>query len=367
MRTGTVNPRTSPPKAARNTAQRRRWHAVDANKPTHQTGDKVKQRTRTLLKRASLVIATSLACTAMAQTDSEYPKLRPIQLVVPFPAGSVTDAQIRAIAPEASKRLGQQIVIVNRPGATGTLGPASVAKTAAPDGYTLSVVPSSLVGLPHMQKVSYDALKDFSYVIGLTGYSFGLIVRKDSPIKTLSDYIAHAKAKPGTITFASSGIGGGTHLAMAQFEQCQDVKLSHVTFKGGADATVALLGGHIDSQADGAWGAQVDNGHGRLLLLLTPNRPAQFASTPTLKELCPGVQVDAQVIGIAGPAGMPAPVVQKIHDAFKDAMGTEGFQRSLSNAKQVPIYLSTTDYTQYMTTTFGAKAQLVKSMGLGAQ
>jgi tripartite-type tricarboxylate transporter receptor subunit TctC len=145
------------------------------------------------------------------------------------------------------------------------------------------------------------------------------------------------------------------------------VKLSHVTFKGGADATVALLGGHIDSQADGAWGAQVDNGHGRLLLLLTPNRPAQFASTPTLNELCPGVQVDAQVIGIAGPAGMPQAIVQKIHDAFKDAMGTERFQRSLANAKQVPIYLSSSDYAQYMASTFAAKGQLVQSMGLNAQ
>ncbi len=258
-------------------------------------------------------------------------------------------------------------MIINKPGASGTLGPSTMAKTAAPDGYTLSAVPSSLVGLPHMQKVSYDPVKDFTYVIGLTGYSFGLIVRKDSPLQTLNDYIAHAKAHPGTVTFASSGIGGGTHLAMAQFEQCQNIKLSHVTFKGGADATLALLGGHIDSQADGAWGAQVDNGHGRLLLLLTPNRPAQFTSTPTLNELCPGVQVDSQVVGIAGPAGMPAAIVQKIHDAFKDAMAAEGFQRALSSAKQVPIYLSSKDYTQYMTSTFAAKGPLVKSMGLSAQ
>lgn len=317
--------------------------------------------------RMALVLATGLSSAAMAQTDSDYPRLRPIQLIVPFPAGSVTDAQIRAIAPEAGRRLGQQIVIINRPGATGTLGPSSVAKGSAPDGYTLSVVPSSLVGLPHMQKVSYDALKDFTYIIGLTGYSFGLIVRNESPIKTLDEYISKAKSAPDSLSFASSGIGGGTHLAMAQLEQCKHIKLNHVTFKGGADATVALLGGHVDSQADGAWGAQVDNGHARLLLLLTPSRPEKFASTPTLNEICPGVQVDAQVIGIAGPAGMSPAVVKRIHDAFKDAMPSEEFQRSLSNAKQLPIYMSSKDYRQYMVSTFAAKEQLVKSMGLNGQ
>lgn len=314
---------------------------------------------------AAVLALLPLAFSGPAAAQAPYPD-RPITLIVPFPPGSVTDNQMRVISQEAAKRLGQQIVIANKPGATGTLGPSTMARTAKPDGYTLSVVPSSLVGLPHLQKVSYDPVKDFSYIIGLTGYSFGLIVRKDSQIRTLNDYIAQARANPGRLTFASSGIGGGTHLAVAQFEQCQKIQLSHITFKGGADASVALQGGHIDSQADGAWGAQVDSGNARLLLMLTPNRVPQFADVPTLKQLCPDVAVDAQVIGIAGPAGMDARLVQKIHDAYKEAMTSEAFQNALKAAKQIPIYLSSKDYAAYMERTFGEKRALVKSIGLNA-
>ncbi len=318
------------------------------------------------LLMAAGVVAAALFGAAGAQAQGAYPD-QPVTLILPFPAGSVTDNQMRAISQEAGKRLGQQIVVVNKPGATGTLGPSTMAKTAKPDGYTLSVVPSSLVGLPHIQKVSYDALKDFTYIIGLTGYSFGLIVRKDSPVKNLDEYIAQAKAAPGNVTFASSGIGGGTHLAMAQLELCEKIKLSHITFKGGADATVALLGGHVASQADGAWAPLVDSGQARLLMILTPNRVPQYPDVKTLKERCPDVSVDAQVIGIAGPRGMDPKVTQKIHDAFRDAMASDGFNNALKAAKQLPIYMSSRDYTAYMEKTFADKAALVKAVGIQAE
>jgi tripartite-type tricarboxylate transporter receptor subunit TctC len=320
----------------------------------------------TTLRTGLTALAIALLATSAVQAQGIYPN-QPVSLIVPFPAGSVTDNMFRAISLEASKRLGQQIVIINKPGATGTLGPSTMAKTAKPDGYTLSVVPSSLVGLPHIQKVSYDALKDFTYIIGLTGYTFGLIVRNDSPVKNLDEYIAQAKAAPGNVTFASSGIGGGTHLAMAQLELCEKIKLSHITFKGGADATVAMLGGHVASQADGAWAPLVDAGQARLLMILTPNRVPQYPDVKTLKERCPDVSVDAQVIGIAGPRDMVPQVAQKIHDAFRDAMGSEGFTNSMKAAKQLPIYLSGKDYTAYMEKTFADKGALVKVIKLTAE
>lgn len=316
---------------------------------------------RRLVRRLGWIAAAGLPALAAAQGG--YPD-RPIELILPFPAGSVTDTQMRAISLEAARRLGQPIVVVNRPGATGTLGPSTMARTARPDGYTLSVIPSSLVGLPHIQKVSYDPLRDFSYIIGLTGYTFGLVVKQDAPWKTLDAYLAEARKRPETITFASSGIGGGTHLAMAQLEQCERLKLTHVTFKGGADATVAMLGGHVASQADGAWGPLADSGRARLLLILTPNRVPQYPDVPTLKERCPGISVDAQVVGIAGPRGMDPQVVQKIHDAFKASMDSEGFQGTLKSAKQLPIYMSSRDYGDYMAKTFAEKRLLVKSMGI---
>lgn len=316
----------------------------------------------------ALLLATVVPLTATlnAAAQDRYPEA-PITLIVPFPTGSVTDAQMRALSGEASKRLGQPIVIVNKPGATGTLGPSAMAKTAKPDGYTLSVIPSSLVGLPHIQKVNYDPIKDFSYIISVSGYTFGLIVRKDAPWKNLDEYIAHARANPGKMTFASSGIGGGTHLAMAQFGMCEKISLNHITFKGGADATVALLGGHVDSQADGAWGPLVDSGQARPMLILTPNRVPQYPDVPTLKERCPDVSVDAQVIGIAGPRGLDPKVVQKVHDAYKAAMTSDNFVAALKSAKQLPIYMSAKDYGAYMEKTFYDKKVLVKAIGLSIE
>lgn len=287
-----------------------------------------------------------------------------ITLILPFPAGSVTDAQMRALSLEAGRKLGQQIVIVNKPGATGTLGPSTMAKTARPDGYTLSVVPSSLVGLPHMQKVNYDPLKDFTYIIGITGYSFALAVQKDAPWKNIQEFLAYARANPGKATYGSAGIGGGNHLAMAQLERCQNAPFTHVPFKGGAEVTVALLGAQIDSMADGSWGQLSDSGRARPLLILTPSRVADYPDIPTLKDLCPDVYVDAQEIGIAGPHGMDPQVVQKIHNAFRDSMATEAFAAALKSAKQVPLYLSARDYTGYMETTFVQKGKLVKLMDL---
>lgn len=310
------------------------------------------------------LLAALLAGGATAQVG-DYPHA-PVTLIVPFPAGSVTDAQMRALAQEAGKRLGQPVVVVNKPGATGTLGPATMARTNKPDGYTVSAVASSLTGLPHLQKVGYDPVRDFSYIIGVTGYSFALTVPKHSPIRTLDDYVAAARAQPGRLTYASSGIGGGTHLAMSQFAACSHIDLNHITFKGGADATAAFLGGHVDSQADGAWGALADNGQARPLLILTPHRVPQYPDVPTLKEKCPDVSVDAQVVGIAGPAGMPVAVVRKLHDAFKAAMAEPAFEQALRSAKQQPLYLGSQAYADTMRQNFEDKKVLVKAIGLYA-
>nr|WP_145549603.1 tripartite tricarboxylate transporter substrate binding protein [Variovorax boronicumulans] len=318
---------------------------------------------KTAIARRALCAGLLALVGTGAAAQADYPHA-PITLIVPFPAGSVTDAQMRALAQEAGKRLGQPVVVLNRPGATGTLGPASMARTNKPDGYTISAIASSLTGLPHMQKVAYDPLKDFSYIVSVTGYSFALVVPANSPIQSLDDYVATARAQPGKLSYASSGIGGGTHLAMAQFAACSQIELNHITFKGGADATAAFLGGHVASQADGAWGALVDNGQARPLLVLTPNRLPQYPDVPTLKEKCPDAAVDGQVIGIAGPAGMPAEVVRRLHDAFKAAMAEPAFEQALRAAKQQPIYMGSQAYTDYMHKNFEDKRVLVKAIGL---
>ncbi len=157
---------------------------------------------------------------------------------------------MRAIAEAVSKRLGQPVVVDNKPGAAGTLGPATMAAGARPDGYTLSQMPISVVRIPIMQKTTFDTLRDFTYIAQLTGYTFGVTTKADSPFKTWVDVIKFAKENPGKVTYATPGTGTSLHIAMEQIAAKEGVKFTQVPFKGGAETNAAVLGGHTMLQAD---------------------------------------------------------------------------------------------------------------------
>src|SRR5262249_33208297 len=141
---------------------------------------------------------------------------KPITLICPWPAGGGTDLHLRKLAELASKQLGQPVIVENRPGGSGTDGPAIMAKTARPDGYTISQLTTPAFRMPHMQKVDWDPLTDFSYIIGLAGYTFGIVVKSDSPLKSFEDLIAYAKANPGKLSYGTPGTGTSLHLAMEE-------------------------------------------------------------------------------------------------------------------------------------------------------
>ena len=194
-----------------------------------------------------LVLSAGLAASAAhAQT---FPN-RPVNLIVPWPAGGTTDVVMRALATATEKHLGQSLVIENRGGASGTLGPAHMAANAKPDGYTVAQIPITVFRLPHMRKTTFDPAKDFTYIIGLTGYTFGVVVRKDAPWKTFQELLADAKANPTKINYGTPGAGTSLHITMEQIAKHQGLKWTHVPFKGNAEATTALLGGHIQVLAD---------------------------------------------------------------------------------------------------------------------
>src|SRR4030095_476443 len=155
--------------------------------------------------RAAFAAATLLAIAPGALGQS-YPS-RPITLICPWPAGAATDLHLRKIAEIAGKHLGQPVVIENRPGGSGMNGPATMAKTAKPDGYTISQLAITAFRVPHMQKVDWDPLSDFSYIIGVSGYTFGIVVKADSPLKSFQDLITYAKAKPGKLSYCTPGTG----------------------------------------------------------------------------------------------------------------------------------------------------------------
>src|SRR5919109_372574 len=216
-----------------------------------------------------LVAGLLLALGAQAQ---KFPA-KPVTLICPWPAGGGTDLHLRKLAEITARHLGQPLIVENRPGGTGMNGPATMAKTAKPDGYTISQLAISAYRVPHMQKVDWDPIADFSYIIGVSGYTFGIVVRSDSPFKTFNDLIAYARANPGKLSYATPGTGTSLHLAMEEIGAKAGVQFLHVPFKGYGDGAIALMGGHVMVQVDSTgWAKQVDSGAQRLLATLGDKR-----------------------------------------------------------------------------------------------
>jgi tripartite-type tricarboxylate transporter receptor subunit TctC len=269
-------------------------------------------------------IALGLAATGtMLMTPAAVPQdfpSKPVTLIIPWPPGGATDIAMRAIADTAAKHLGQLIVIDNKAGGSGAVGPATMAASAKPDGYTISQIPITVFRLPLMQQASWDTEKDFSYIVHLTGYTFGVTTHVDTPFKKWQDVIDYAKANPGKVTYATSGVGTSLHIGMEQIAAKAGVKSTQVPFKGNAESNAAVLGQHTMLRADGArWKALVDAGKLRLLMIWTAQRSKNWPDVPTMQELGYPFVFDSP-FGIAGPKGMDPKVVAKLHDAFEKAI-----------------------------------------------
>jgi tripartite-type tricarboxylate transporter receptor subunit TctC len=321
-------------------------------------------------RKLLLAAATAAACgapwgAAMAQAQA-YPN-RPVTMIIPWPAGGSTDRHLRALAEIASKHLGQPIVIENRPGAGGTLGPSTMAQTAKPDGYTIAQFPLGLLRMPHMQKTNWDPLTDFTYIIGVSGYTFGLTVKADSPYKTFKDYIEAARKQPGAINYGSTGTGSSPHLLMEELAGNAKVQLVHVPFKGNADLQAALLGGHVMAQSDASgWDKYVDGGQMRLLVTFGEQRTQRWPEVPTAQELGYGV-VSTSPYGLAGPKGMDPAVVKVLHDAFKKAMDDPKHIEVLGQLNQAMWYRNGDDYRKWAAETYTKDKALIERLGLAAK
>jgi tripartite-type tricarboxylate transporter receptor subunit TctC len=292
-----------------------------------------------------------------------YPA-RPIKLICPWPAGGSSDIVMRALADSASKALGQQVVIENKPGASGMLGPNELVK-AAPDGYTLSQVTIGVARLPHMQKMQFDPLKDFTYIACLTGYTFGIVVKADSPIKTVHDLVQYAKANPGKFSYGSTGNGTTPHLAVEEFASKAGIQLTHVPFKGSSDGLQALLGGHIDAHSDATgWAPHVAAGTMRLLATYGSKRTQRWPQVPTLNELGYDTVSDSP-FGIAGPRGMDPKVVRKLQDAFKKTLSDPAVLAAFEKYDQPVIYMDSEAYTQFILANYVKEKRVIERLGLG--
>ncbi len=309
----------------------------------------------------ALLAASALALAAGQAYSQTFPA-KPITLICPWPAGGSTDTHLRKFAEIAAKNLGRPVVIENKAGASGMLGPVGMAKTAQPDGYTLSQLAVSAFRVPHMQKVDWDPLKDFTYIIGLSGYTFGVVVKSDSPFKTFQELIAYAKANPGKLSYGSTGNGTSPHLLMEEVGDKVGATFLHVPFKGNADSTQALMGGHVMAQSDATgWGRHVDAGAFRLLVTFGEKRTKWNA--PTAKEL--GIDiVSYSPYGIVGPKGMDPKIVKILHDAFKKALDDPEQLKVLQQLDQVYWYKSGEDYAKWAAETLKGERRTIERVRL---
>jgi tripartite-type tricarboxylate transporter receptor subunit TctC len=316
-------------------------------------------------RRALQAAVASTVAAAWPAWGQAWPA-RPIRLICPWPAGGATDAVMRTLADSAGKALGGQFVVENKPGASGTLG-ANELVGARPDGYTLSQIHIGVVRQPHLQKMQFDPLKDFTYVACLTGYTFGLVVRSDSPIKTLKDMVDYAKANPGKFTYGSPGSGTTPHFAVEEFAFKAGIKLQHVPFKGFADGMQSMLGGHTMSHSDSTgWASHVDAGTARLLATYGSKRTRRWPQVATLQEL--GYEtVSDSPYGIGAPKGMEPAVTRRLQDAFRKTLEDPAVLAAFEKYDQSVIYMNTDDYTRYMTDQFQAEKALMERIGLLAK
>jgi tripartite-type tricarboxylate transporter receptor subunit TctC len=321
----------------------------------------VDRRRRRLLRALVISPAAALARPVRAQAQS-FPS-RPIRLICPWPPGGASDIVMRALAESAGKALGGIFVIDNKPGGSGMLGPNELLK-AKPDGYTLSQFTIGVARLPHLQKLAFDPLRDFTYIVRLTGYTHGLVVRADSSFRSIQDVVDYAKANPERLSFGSPGIGTTAHLAVEEFAWRAGVKLLHVPYKGYAEGIQGLLGGHVMAYSDTTgWGSQVDAGACRLLATYGAKRTHRWPSVPTLQEL--GYETLAESpYGIGGPMGMEPAVTRRLHDAFKQTLDDPVVLAAFEKFDQPVLYLGTEDYTRYMREQFVREKGIVERLGL---
>jgi len=316
-----------------------------------------------MITRRSALFAAALLPVA-ARAEGKFPE-RPIKLIIPWAAGGPADAGFRIMAESVAKKLGQPVVIDNKAGASGVLG-AMALQNEKPDGYTISQMHMSVLRQPLLNKsLTYHPIRDLTYILQVTGYVMGVVVRAEAPWKTLPDLLAYAKANPGKLNYGTLGIGSTQQLAMERVGLAQGgLSWTHAPYRGTADTLRALLGGEIDfaSEASG-WAPMVQSGKLRLLAVFTANRAKRFPDAPTVKELGIDVVVDSPG-GVIGPKGMDPAIVKVIADAFRAAAQEPRHLEFLDNMDQPLLLLDGPAYRDAMARTYEEERALLARLNL---
>lgn len=308
--------------------------------------------------------ASLLSCPSLAQ-QGRYPD-RPVRMLVPWTPGGATDIQMRSVCDQASRRLGQTVIVENRPGASGTLGALHMAKEARPDGYTLGQMPNGVFRMPAMtDRPQWDPTRDFSWVIRLVGYMGGVVVRPDAPWHSMHDLVAYARANPGKLSYGTPG-ANTTDVQMTRLARLAGIDWVAVPFRGAAPNLQALLAGDIHFSAEtSAWADMALEGRVRPLGVWMSERAARFPNVPTFREA--GFDVLGEsTYGIAGPRGMDPGVVRVLHDAFKEALYDPAHLATIARFDMPVRYLNTEDYATAAMMQNEEEKRTVRELGLRA-
>ena len=302
-----------------------------------------------------------LACgTAPAQP---YPS-RAVRVVVVFPPAGATDIVSRLVFQKVSEQTNQQFVIDNRAGASGMIGAAIVAKSP-PDGYTIMVYSQTLINNMHLyQKVPYDALKDFIGISTLTRIVGMLAVHPSLPVRTTAEFIALAKARPGQILYGSAGIGAYQHLAMSVLANMAGIKMTHVPFKGGGPAVVALTAGEVHAILTpiAELYGQLPTGRVRPIAVSSEKRTTQFPEVPAIAETVKGYEFTAW-LGAFAPAGTPKPIVDRLNAEIRKALADPELVAKLEPQALDPMYKTPEEFAAHLKAEYDKMKEVVHLSG----
>lgn len=314
-------------------------------------------------RRAALALPFALSAPRILRAQERFPS-RPINVLVPFPPGGATDVQMRAMAEAATRAFGQTVLVENKPGAGSTLGASTVAR-AQPDGYLLTQMTLPCLRLPWMQSMPFDPRTDFTPILHLTGYLFGVVVRADGPYRTWQDLVADARKRPGRMRIGNTGANGTPHLTMVDLAEREGLDVIHVPFRGEGDATPQLLGGHIEALGGGSGSGQlVNEGKLRFLNFWSRERSERWPQVPTLVELGYKDMVVTSPYGLCGPAGMNPAVVKILHDGLKQALFDPQHLTALKRLDQSVEYLDSAAYGRFMLEEIEMEKRRVERLGL---
>jgi tripartite-type tricarboxylate transporter receptor subunit TctC len=300
------------------------------------------------LFRALGAFAIVFACASGAQAQG-WPN-RPIRMVVPYTPGGYTDLMARLVSEKMSTALGQPIVIENKPGANAVIGTDSVAK-AAPDGYTIgTVIAAHAVNATLNPKLPYDTMKDLTYVSLMSVAPLLLIAHPSLPANNMKELIALAKAKPGQLNFASSGIGSAAHLTMEMLKSREGINLQHIPYKGTSGALQDTVGGQINVMFDviGPLMSQVRSGNAKAFAVTAKERIPAAADVPTMAEQGVADFVSGTWAGIIAPAGTPKEIVDRISAEAKKALADPELKKKLDDQGIVAVGSTPEEYRAFV-------------------